>query len=191
MTWTVAYFIFGLRNDTTLNSLHATTSCKNVETLPWKNDLSCFKSLLVTGLWGIILTSLPFKVVRPSFEYGLVLLATLIRGGGGITSTRSWTGHLCQNTVVSQVLLQLVVAACTRCNQQQKFFKTFSWYFQKTTNDRTLTFYCYEASEPTLIAFVAIVQILNQKSRYCGKPSNFPHLLHFKPFYRFNHFQLN
>ena len=30
---------------------------------------------------------------------GLVSLATLIRGGGGITSTRSWTGHLCQNTV--------------------------------------------------------------------------------------------
>ena len=31
-------------------SLQATTSCKNVETLPQKNDLSCFKSLLVTGL---------------------------------------------------------------------------------------------------------------------------------------------
>ena len=58
MTWTVAYFIFGLRNDTTLNSLHATTSCKNVETLPWKNDLSCCKSLLLTGVWDIILTSL-------------------------------------------------------------------------------------------------------------------------------------
>ena len=28
-------------------------------------------------------SSLPFKVVPPSFEYGLVLLATLIRGGGG------------------------------------------------------------------------------------------------------------
>ena len=28
----------------------ATNSCKNVETRPWKNDLSCFKSLLVTGL---------------------------------------------------------------------------------------------------------------------------------------------
>ena len=27
-----------------------TTSCKNAETLPQKNDLSCFKSLLVTGL---------------------------------------------------------------------------------------------------------------------------------------------
>ena len=40
-----------------------------------------------------------FKVVHPRFEHGLVLLATLIRGGGGITSTRLWRGHLCQNTV--------------------------------------------------------------------------------------------
>ena len=44
-------------------------------------------------------SSFPFKVVPPSFEDGLVLLASLIRGGGGITSTRSWGGHLCQNTV--------------------------------------------------------------------------------------------
>ena len=66
-----------------------------------KNNLSCFKSLLVTGLWGKILTSLlpPFKVVPPSFEHGLVLLATLKRGGGEVTSTRSWTGHLSQNMV--------------------------------------------------------------------------------------------
>ena len=39
-------------------TLVVTTSCKNVETLPRKNDLFCFKSLLVTGLWDIILTSL-------------------------------------------------------------------------------------------------------------------------------------
>ena len=36
----------------------ATTSCKSVETLPCKNDLSYFKSLLVTRLWDIILSSL-------------------------------------------------------------------------------------------------------------------------------------
>ena len=35
-----------------------TTSCKNVETLPLKNNLSRFKSLLVTGLWDITLTYL-------------------------------------------------------------------------------------------------------------------------------------
>ena len=49
----------------------------------------------------------PFKVVPLSFEHGL---ASLIRGGGGFTSTRSWAGHLSQNRVVSQALLQLVVA---------------------------------------------------------------------------------
>ena len=76
-----------------------------------KTDLSCFKSLLVTGLRDIILTSLSFKVVHPSFVYGLVLLPTFIRGGGGIKSTRSWTGHLCHlYGTVSHVLLQLVVA---------------------------------------------------------------------------------
>ena len=31
---------------------------QNVETLPQKNNLSCSKSLLVTGLWDVILTSL-------------------------------------------------------------------------------------------------------------------------------------
>ena len=44
-------------------------------------------------------SSPPFRVVPPSFEHGLVMLATLIRGGEGITSTRSWTGHLSQNMV--------------------------------------------------------------------------------------------
>ena len=68
-----------------------TTSCKNVETLPLKNNLSRFKSLPPS--------SLPFKVAPASFEHDLVLLATLPRGGGGITSTRSWTGHLYQSTV--------------------------------------------------------------------------------------------
>ena len=38
----------------------------------------------------------PFKVVPLSFEHGL---ASLIRGGGGFTSTRSWAGHLTQNRV--------------------------------------------------------------------------------------------
>ena len=82
-------------------SARATTSCKNVKTLPRKTDLSYFKSLLVTRLWDIHSppSSPPFRVVPPSFEHGLVLLATLIRGGEGITSTRSWTGHLSQNMV--------------------------------------------------------------------------------------------
>ena len=39
----------------------------------------------------------PFGSQR--FEHGLILLATLIRGGGGISSTSSWTGHLSQSMV--------------------------------------------------------------------------------------------
>ena len=46
----------------------------------------------------------------PSFEHDLVILETLINGGEGITSKRSSIGHLSQNTVVSQVLWQLVVS---------------------------------------------------------------------------------
>ena len=46
-----------------------TTSCKNVETLPWKNDLPCFKSLLVTSLWDIILTSLLPPIQRCSSKF--------------------------------------------------------------------------------------------------------------------------
>ena len=47
--------------------------------------------------------------------HGLVLLATLIRGEGGVKSTRSWTGHLSQNMVqcLNYLIihkLQLVVA---------------------------------------------------------------------------------
>ena len=64
-----------------------------------------FKSLLVARLWYTILTGptpppppLPFPFIKScSTKYGLVLLATLIRGGGGIASTRSWTGHWSKN----------------------------------------------------------------------------------------------
>ena len=94
---------------------NATTSCKNVKTLPRKNDLSCFKSLLITGLWDIILTSLlPFiQSCSSKFWVWPCIASNFDKGWRGDTSTRSWTGHLWQNTVVSQVLLQLVVAHFT------------------------------------------------------------------------------
>ena len=79
----------------------ATTSCKNVETLPQnKNDLSCFKSLLVTGLWDIILTSLlpPIQSCSSKFWVWFCIASNFDKGWRGITSTRSWTGHLSQNT---------------------------------------------------------------------------------------------
>ena len=44
---------------------------------------------------------------------------------------------------------------------------------------------------PTLLP-PTIIHILNQKSRYCSTPGNFPLLLHIKAFFHFiNHFQLN
>ena len=77
-----------------------------METLQRKTGLFFFKSPLVTIMCNIILTSLlpppppHFKLFLQVLSmHGLLLLATLIREGGGITSTRSWTGHLSQNKV--------------------------------------------------------------------------------------------
>ena len=100
-------FLIGLNLPT--NSLkQATTSCKNVETLKRKHDLSCFKSLLVTSLWDIILTFLfpsiqscsskfwAWSCIASNFDKGWRWGGG---GGGEVTRTRSWTGHLCQDTV--------------------------------------------------------------------------------------------
>ena len=84
------------------------------------------------------------------------------------------------------------LAECARCkNTSKNSSKPFIVTFIRSQMIE-LWLFCYEASEPTPVAFVGIVQILNQKSRYFCKPSNFHHLLHFKPFiYPFNRFQLN
>ena len=67
--------------------------------------------LQIAGLWDVDWpsSSLPFIVVPPSFECGLVLLATLIRGGEGITGKMDRSFKPKYGTV-SQVLLQLFVA---------------------------------------------------------------------------------
>ena len=54
--------------------------------------------------------SLPFKVVPLRFEHDLVLLATLIRGGGGSQAQDHDQAIAAKISTVSQVLLQLVVA---------------------------------------------------------------------------------
>ena len=46
----------------TLELVPATTGCKNVETPPRKNDLSCFKSLLVTGHGQAIYAKIRYSV---------------------------------------------------------------------------------------------------------------------------------
>ena len=55
---------------------------------------------------------LPFKVVPPSFKHGLVLLATLIRGGGGGSQAQDH-GQASSTFVtgcLSQVLLQKAIS---------------------------------------------------------------------------------
>ena len=73
----------------------------SVDTLRRENDLSWFKSLLVTGLWAKILTSLlPSLQSCSSKSWTCSCIASNFdKRWRGITSTRSWTGHLCQNTV--------------------------------------------------------------------------------------------
>ena len=67
---------------------------------PKKNDLSYFKSLLVTGLWDIIQTSLHPSIPRCSSKSWAwsSIACSFDKGRRGITSTRSWTDHLSQNT---------------------------------------------------------------------------------------------
>ena len=73
----------------------------SVETLWRENDLSCFKSLLVTGLWAKILTSLLPSLQSCSSKFWTCscIASNFDKRWRGITSTRSCTGHLCQNTV--------------------------------------------------------------------------------------------
>ena len=77
-------------------------------------------------------SSLPFKVVPPSFEHGLVLLATLISLWRGDHSTRSWTSHLCQNTVQClEYFCSWLNQYCSNCrisvNLQWKDFQDKPW----------------------------------------------------------------
>ena len=103
------YFIFLSRE--------ATNSCKNVETLQWKTGLSllqisasCTSVIYNTDRPSLPFPSLSLKVVPPR-QYGLVLLATLIRGGGGNHKHKIMDRSFKQKWgTVSQVFLQLIAA---------------------------------------------------------------------------------
>ena len=91
----------------------ATTTCKNFETLPRKNDLSCFKSLLVTGLWDIILTSLlpPIQSCSSKFWVWSCIASNFDKGWRGDHKHKIMDRpFMPKYGTVSQVLLQLVVA---------------------------------------------------------------------------------
>ena len=115
----------------------ATTSCKNVEKLPQKNNLSCFKSLLVTGLWDIILTSLlpPIQSCSSKFWAWSCISSNFDKG---------WRGdhkHMIMDRpfmpkygTVSQVRLQLVVKAGITCEVKHlnlSSVPSYWWYLER------------------------------------------------------------
>ena len=96
-----------------LRPLFTTTSCKNVETLRRKNDLSCFKSLLVTGLRGIILTSLLPSIQSCSSKFWVwsCIASNFDKGWrGGHKHKTTDRPFKAKYGTVSQVLLHPVVA---------------------------------------------------------------------------------
>ena len=81
-------FTFGI--GTTSAIFHATTSCKIVETLSLKNTFSSFQCppYLEFKPFQLPLPSPPFSVDCLSSQHFFVLLATLMRGGGGLQCER-------------------------------------------------------------------------------------------------------
>ena len=122
----------------------ATTSCKNVETLRRKNDLSCFKSLLVTCLRDIIMISLlpPIQSCSSKFWAWSCIASNFDKGRRGDHKHKIMDRPFKPKYgTVSLVLLQLVVAwvawfsyLSVQCNQGH--FKRFCccsgfplWFF--------------------------------------------------------------
>ena len=116
----------------------ATTSCKNVEKLPRKNNLSCFKSLLATSLWDITLTSLLPRIQSCSSKF--------IWAWSCIASNfdKGWRGdhkHMIVDRpfmpkygTVSKVLLQLVVKAGITCEVKHlnlSSVPSYWWYLER------------------------------------------------------------
>ena len=91
-----------------------TISCKNVETLPLKNNLSRFKSLLVTGLWDITLTYLlpPIQSCSCKFWAWSCIVSNFAKGWRGDHKHKIMDRPLIPKYgTVSQVLLQLVLVS--------------------------------------------------------------------------------
>ena len=79
-----------IRNSSVFSKAIATTSCKIVETLSLKNTFSSFQCppYLEFKPFPLPLPSPPFNVDCLSSQHFFVLLATLIRGGGGLQFER-------------------------------------------------------------------------------------------------------
>ena len=128
-------------------SWRAKTSCKNVETLSRKNDLSCFKSLLVTGLWDITLTSLlpPIQICCSRFWVWSCIASNFDKGWRGDHKHKIMDRpFMPKYSTVSQVLLQLVVADLfihrLRNNVYYRWISSnFSCKWNRTANTRTIS----------------------------------------------------
>ena len=89
------------------------TSCKNVEVCPWKNDLSCFKLLLVIGLWDKTLTSPVFPPIQScssKFWAWSCIASNFDKGWSHHKQKIMDRPFMPKYGTVSQVLLQLCVA---------------------------------------------------------------------------------
>ena len=129
-------YLHAIDNFKVIAEIHvlATTSCKNVETLPRKNDLSCFKSLLVTGLWDIILTSLlpPIQSCSSKFWAWSCIASNFDKGWRGDHKHKIMDRpFIPKYGRVSQALLQLVVASRLKQNYVETEVKKFT--SQKST----------------------------------------------------------
>ena len=133
----------------------------NVETNLWKNDLSCEKSLLVTGLWGIILTSLlpPIKICSSKFWVWSSIASNFDNGWRGDHKHKIMDGlFVPKYGTVSQVLLQLVVASIRR-----SYTRRFA-----TTNFRvTMLWQCCDNSKHFRNIFITLkIVVLNHPVQY-------------------------
>ena len=129
-----------------------------------------FKLLLVILLWDITLPpSLPppppppppppSKVAHLSFEHGLLLLPTFYRGEGGITSTRSWTGHM---NLTKRVLSSFATGFSTSntSNASFRFFQNGQVNLLMSLIKHMTSFYLFLDLSLTLEAQLKMFQIM-------------------------------
>ena len=115
----------------------ATTSCKTVETLPWKNNLSCFKSLLVT------LTSLllPIQSCSSRFWAWSCIASNFDKGCRGDHKHKIMDRtFMPKYGTVSQVLLSLVAVCFARQAFSYRLFGNKSAYKKRMTQASSFIF---------------------------------------------------
>ena len=141
----------------------ATTSCKNVETLPWINGLSCFKSLLVTGLRDIILTSVlpPIQSCSSkSWVWSCIASNFDKRWRGGNQKHKIMDRpFMPKYGTVSHILLQLVVAFVITL--EISFLTKLMFMILKNSISKIYLFFLSEPREEFLLRVTSLAQLPN------------------------------